>query len=161
MKTLEQHTLHSKQNDTNVLIDNTSQQKSLHSNKPFKLGESIAPFSAASILEEPTYLTVQTDIHKHITLEPDYLQYVNHSCNPNVFFNTTTFQFLALKNIEVDEELTFFYPSTEWDMAQAFQCNCGHDNCLHTIQGAKYISTDVLKNYQLTDFINKMLEQNQ
>jgi hypothetical protein len=158
MKTLEQYTLHSKQDVTNILIDNATKQKSLHSSQTFKRGELIAIFSAASTLAEPTYLTVQIDIDKHITLEPSYLQYVNHSCNPNVFFNTTTFQFLALKNIEVDEELTFFYPSTEWDMAQSFQCNCGNENCLHSIQGAKYISADVLKNYQLTDFINKMLE---
>ena len=158
MKTLEQYTLHSKQNDTNVLINNASQQKSLHSNKVFKEGELIAHFSAASTLEEPTYLTVQIGTNKHITLEPNYLQYVNHSCNPSVFFNTTTFQLVALKDIGVDEELTFFYPSTEWDMAQAFQCNCGNDNCLQTIQGAKYISADILKSYQLTDFINKMLE---
>jgi hypothetical protein len=158
MKTIEKFTLVSKQENTTVLIDNLTQQKSLHSNKLFKEGELIAPFSAALTLEEPTYLTVQTDTNKHIILEPKYLQYVNHSCTPNVFFNIATFQLLALRDIGVDEELTFFYPSTEWDMAQAFQCNCGNDNCLQTIQGAKYISTDVLKNYQLTDFINKMLE---
>ncbi len=158
MKTLEQYTVVSEQKSTTILIDNTSQQKSLQSNKLFKKGESIAHFSAASTLEKPTYLTVQVNTHTHITLEPSYLQYVNHSCNPNVFFNTTTFQLVAIKDIMIDEELTFFYPSTEWDMAQAFQCNCSNNNCLQTIQGAKYISAHILKNYQLTDFINKMLE---
>jgi hypothetical protein len=160
MKTLEKFTSVSKHENTTVLIDNFTQQKSLHSNKLFKSGELIAAFSAASTLEEPTYLTVQIDVHKHIALEPNYLQYVNHSCNPNVFFNTTTFQLVALRDIGVDEELTFFYPSTEWDMAQAFQCNCSSDNCLQTIQGVKYISAHILKNYKLTDFINKMLEHN-
>jgi hypothetical protein len=103
MKTIEKFTLVSKQENTTVLIDNVTQQKSLHSNKLFKEGELIAPFSAALTLEEPTYLTVQTDTNKHIILEPKYLQYVNHSCTPNVFFNIATFQLLALRDIGVDE----------------------------------------------------------
>lgn len=157
MKTIKEDTLLSKLKATNIVVDNATKQKSLHSSKAFKANEPITAFTAASILEKPTYLTIQIDINKHITLQPDYLQYVNHSCKPNVFFNTTTFQFTALRDIDIDEELTFFYPSTEWDMAQAFQCHCGNDNCLQIIRGAKYLSADVLKHYQLTDFITKML----
>jgi hypothetical protein len=157
MKTIEQETLLNKQETTNIIVDNTTKQKSLCSSKAFKENESITAFTAASTLEEPTYLTIQIDINKHITLQPDYLQYVNHSCKPNVFFNTTTFQFTALRDIAAGEELTFFYPSTEWDMAQTFQCHCGNDNCLQMIRGAKYLAADVLKHYQLTDFIIKML----
>jgi hypothetical protein len=33
------------------------------------------------------------------------------------------------KGIEVGQELTFFYPSTEWDMAQGFECICGTATC--------------------------------
>ena len=158
MKTSVEYTLYSKQDTTRVLINAATQQKSLHSSSVFKTGELITDFSAASTLAEPTYLTIQVDTNKHITLQPDYLQYVNHSCSPNVFFNTTTFQLIALKDILVDEELTFFYPSTEWDMAQPFKCNCGNNNCLHIIQGAKHLPAQVLSSYQLTYYIIKMLE---
>lgn len=29
------------------------------------------------------------------------------------------------KGIEKGGDITFFYPSTEWDMAQGFECGCG------------------------------------
>ncbi|MCJ1477547.1 hypothetical protein MMC13_006219 [Lambiella insularis] len=34
------------------------------------------------------------------------------------------------------EELTFFYPSTEWEMAQPFDCRCGAKTCAKRISGA-------------------------
>ena len=102
---------------------------------------------------------MQTGLNEHITLQPDFLQYCNHSCEPNVFFDTTKFELVALKNINVGDELTFFYPSSEWNMDQPFACTCGNKNCLQTIKGAAYLSKEVLANYKLTDFIQSMLDK--
>jgi hypothetical protein len=41
------------------------------------------------------------------------------------------------KGLKAGQELTFFYPSTEWDMDQGFDCFCGSENCLGYIGGAK------------------------
>lgn len=60
-------------------------EHSLHAAQSYTVNQIITAFSAATTLSYPTYLTVQTDIHQHITLQPSYLQYVNHSCAPNVF----------------------------------------------------------------------------
>ena len=105
-----------------------------------------------------TYLTVQTGEDKHITLQPEFLQYINHSCYPNVFFDTTAMQLVALKEIQPGDELMFFYPSTEWDMSQPFDCFCGTTQCLHRIQGAAYLSDEEAKGYRLTDFINEKFQ---
>jgi hypothetical protein len=140
-----------------VLTNNISGEKSLHSNKKFKVNDVLIKFSALSISNIPTYLTLQIDINQHITLEPEYLQYTNHSCNPNVFFNTTTFELIAIKKIMPGDELTFFYPSTEWNMTQAFACTCGYKDCLQNIRGAAFLSKEVYSKYMLTDFIKKML----
>ena len=64
---------------------------------------------------------------------------------------------VALREIEYDEEMTFFYPSTEWQMTQPFNCYCGHVNCLGQIKGAAFLSEDVWKQYRLTDFIQQQL----
>lgn len=125
----------------------------------YQAGDVIAPFSASTISKEPTYLTVQVGINKHITLQPEHLQYINHSCDPNVFFDTTTMQLIALKDIKPEDELTFFYPSTEWNMIQPFNCYCGHANCLGEIKGAAHIPEDVIKQYRLTDFIKNELQK--
>ena len=132
-------------------------QNALFACKPFQTGELIADFSAGTIAAEPTYLTVQVGIGKHITLQPVFLQYINHSCEPNVFFNTTTMQLTALKPISKDEEFTFFYPSTEWQMIQPFQCYCGSPDCLGEIRGAAFLPKSVWKKYKLTDFIQQQL----
>lgn len=135
----------------------SNKQNALFAKQLFQPGEMIAEFSAGSIASEPTYLTVQIEEGKHITLQPEFLQYINHSCDPNVFFNTTTMQLIALKEIRSEEEMTFFYPSTEWEMIQPFNCYCGSPNCLRQIKGAAYLSRNQWKQYRLTDFIQNQL----
>jgi SET domain len=132
-------------------------QNALFALRPFQAGEVIADFSAGTISGEPTYLTVQVGIDKHITLQPEFLQYINHSCDPNVFFNTTTMQLMALKELHADDELVFFYPSTEWRMTQSFCCYCGSPKCIGDIKGAAYLSSDLQLQYQFTDFIQSRL----
>lgn len=134
-----------------------TEQKGFFAQQPYRRGEKIADFSAAAVLETPTYLTVQVGIDRHILLSPEHLQYINHSCEPNVFFDTFSMEILALKDIEVGDELTFFYPATEWDMAQPFACTCGAPNCLDLIRGAAHIPMEILKHYTLTRFIQKQL----
>lgn len=132
-------------------------QKGFFASRPYRPGEMVAEFSAGDILSEPTYLTVQIGSDKHIMLQPEHLQYINHSCDPNVFFDTYTMQVVALKDIAEGDEMTFFYPSTEWDMSQPFTCHCGTANCLGEIRGAAHISPDIISRYKLTRFIQQQL----
>lgn len=161
MKAIKQHPLtHSIQSSegfADILQNNITSEKSLHSTKHFKANDVLTQFSAKAILSKPSYLTVQVGINEHITLQPEYLQYTNHSCNPNVFFDTENYNLIALKDIEIGDELTFFYPSTEWNMDQPFVCMCGSKNCLHNIRGASHLTAEVLNSYRLTTFIQSLL----
>ncbi len=134
-----------------------NQQNALIAQRSFQPGEVIAEFSAGTIAAEPTYLTVQVDVGKHITLQPEFLQYINHSCDPNVFFDTSSMQLVALKEIHSEEEMTFFYPSTEWEMTQSFNCYCGSPRCIGEIRGAAFLTEEMWKQYRLTDFIQQQL----
>ena len=142
-----------------VLRNTTTGQQQLSSLQAYQPGDILCSFHAGETVEQPTYLTVQTGIDRHITLRPEFLQYINHSCDPNVFFDTSSFQLVCLKPIEAGEEFTFFYPSTEWDMIQPFVCQCKSANCLQLIQGASYLSTETLDKYRLTDFIQQQLRR--
>jgi len=133
-----------------------NQQYGLFANAAFKIGDVLVAFNASKIVDTPNYLTVQVSEHQHIHLFPEYLQYVNHCCEPNVLFNTTTMQLECISDIEAGEELRFFYPATEWCMAQQFVCNCGKPNCIGLIQGAADTPTEILNKYKLTDFIKSM-----
>jgi hypothetical protein len=120
-------------------------------------GDLICDFGASAIVQTPSYLTVQLSTNEHIYLQPSFLQYINHSCLPNVFFDTTIFKVICLREIKSGDELTYFYPSTEWVMSQPFQCVCGSANCLGYINGASYLSQDVLKDYRFSNFISQQL----
>lgn len=128
-------------------------QHSLHATAFFDTGDIICFFSAQETFTTPSYLTLQTGLHKHISLSPASLQYTNHSCDPNVFFDTDKMELIALRSIQPDDELVFFYPSTEWQMASPFACNCGSTKCLGTIAGAAALRQEQLQTYRLNSFI--------
>lgn len=143
----------------NVLLNNTSNQKSLHAAVSFVSGDVICSFHAGVTQSYATYLTVQIFVDRHITLKPEFLQYINHSCSPTVFFNTTSMQLVCLRAMQPGDEFTFFYPSTEWEMAQPFVCNCGSAACIQLINGASHLSVETLSKYKLTDFIRQQVKQ--
>lgn len=130
-------------------------QKLLKSKKEFKKGDILISFSTSVRTKEVTYLTVQLFENEHIFLQPEYLQFINHSCDPNSFFDVDSMNLIALKDIKIGEEVTFFYPSTEWKMAQPFDCFCKSENCLGRIEGASKIQTEILKKYQLSSYISR------
>ncbi|KAG8699573.1 hypothetical protein FRC09_006538 [Ceratobasidium sp. 395] len=113
-----------------------------------------------------SWSTVQHGVgpEDHIELN-SVLVYANHSCSPNTAFDLTSpnkaeWNFRALRDIRVGEELSFFYPSTEWDMDQAFECKCGAENCLGRISGAKDLSRAQLEQRGfISSYISEMLDQ--
>lgn len=132
-------------------------EKSLLSTIAIQAVSIFGTFKAANILSTPNKYTIQVDENKHIILKPEFLQYTNHSCNPNIFFDTSTFELVALRDIAKGDELTFFYPSTEWNMESSFECCCGETNCLHNIQGASHLSPETIARYRFTNFISQKL----
>ncbi|KAF9163976.1 hypothetical protein DFQ27_004370 [Actinomortierella ambigua] len=57
------------------------------------------------------------------------------------------------------DSLTFFYPSSEWEMDQPFPCWCGDDKCVKQIQGAKFLSKEVLSRYWVASHIKDLLDE--
>ncbi|MBV9989260.1 MAG: SET domain-containing protein [Chitinophagaceae bacterium] len=148
----------SKHGFADIMQNTASWEKSLHATRFFDAGDVISDFAAAQVFDTPNYLTVQTGDDRHIMLQPEFLQYINHSCNPNVFFDTASMQLIALKEVQPGDEMLFFYPSTEWDMAQPFDCFCGTAQCLHRIQGAAHLSDEEVMRYRLTAFIQQKIQ---
>jgi hypothetical protein len=85
------------------------------------------------------------------------LLYMNHSCEPTAIVDVSRWEVRAAVPIAKGCPITFFYPSTEWDMAQPFECNCGSKDCLGEISGAKYIPRQILRKYVLNQHIKQNL----
>ena len=141
-----------------VKTNSETGQRSLVSSKSFQPGAVIIHFSWETVHLNPMIFTVQIADQKHIDLIPEELQCMNHNCNPNCLLDTEGKKLICLKTIQPGEELNFFYPSTEWDMSNVFSCNCGSENCLKTIRGAKYLSEPQMKQYQFTGFIREKIK---
>ena len=122
-------------------------------------GAVLALFGARETLDAPTYLTVQTGPESHILLAPEHFQYINHSCNPNVFFDTANMEIRALRAIAAGDEITFFYPSTEWTMDRAFDCLCGSSECLGRVAGADQLDAWSLARHRFNRHILDQLAE--
>ena len=124
---------------------------------PFDAGEVIAPLPSGKVSAHPTRYSIQVDEHAHWE-DIGPLVYLNHSCRPSVIVDTTRLAVVAARNLEPGDELTFFYPSTEWEMANPFTCLCGAPSCIHTVGGAKALPRPVLDQYFLNDHIRHLLD---
>ncbi|KAI2634161.1 hypothetical protein GGS26DRAFT_33039 [Hypomontagnella submonticulosa] len=136
----------------------TSKSLSKVSLPPFGLYAKL-DFPPCTLAGEPTYATVQCGRDKHLNLNSDLL-YINHSCEPSLIFDTANFNIIAGPNgLRAGEELTFFYPSTEWDMAQPFDCLCDKPACRRRISGAKAMTKAQLEGVWLNGHIHELLRE--
>ncbi|GAN06880.1 conserved hypothetical protein [Mucor ambiguus] len=103
------------------------------------------------------YSTVQISKTEHIELNSD-LVFMNHSCDPSTLMDVDRMVVSATRDLAAGDELTFFYPSTEWDMAQPFSCWCGSSKCIETVQGAQYLSTETLNKFELSSHIKELIQ---
>lgn len=122
----------------------------------FAQGEVVAILHDFNVVYQPTYQTIQIGPREHIE-ELGVIVYMNHSCDPNTEVNTTTMTIVARRDIAPGEPLTFFYPSTEWEMDRPFVCACGTDRCVGIVAGARHLPVAVLSRYFVNEHIRQMI----
>jgi SET domain len=94
----------------------------------------------------PSFASVQVGPNLHIDMEPQIdvtgqmdlypWRFMNHSCDANcIILNRAVF---AQKRINPGDELTFDYNSTEYDMAEPFDCACGSPKCVRKVAGSRH-----------------------
>ncbi|TGO15877.1 hypothetical protein BPAE_0534g00010 [Botrytis paeoniae] len=125
-------------------------------------GALFAKMASATVTEQHTYTSVATGISSRIELNSD-LVFCNHSCDPSLVFDITQLEVRVVdkRPLQVGDDLTFFYPSSEWDMVQPFQCGCGAgpNKCLGYISGAKHIHAELLNRYWLNDHVRDLMDE--
>lgn len=125
-------------------------------------GAVFAKITTAEPAAYKTYTSVQTGQNSNIELCSD-LVYCNHSCAPSLEFDMARFEVRVSRHqpLAIGDELTFYYPSTEWDMVQPFSCTCGSERCLKVIAGARDFEPRVLERYWLNPHIEELLAAHQ
>ncbi|SDL75336.1 SET domain-containing protein-lysine N-methyltransferase [Streptomyces wuyuanensis] len=118
-------------------------------------GAVVGSWEESAVDSEPTKFTIQVGRDRHV--DADAVRYLNHSCVPSTFVDASTGSVVALRPLAAGDALTFFYPSTEWEMTTPFDCACGHAGCLGKITGAEALSADVLRRYAVNDHIRALV----
>jgi hypothetical protein len=118
---------------------------------------------------EATWSSIQTSRTDHVEFNSG-LVYMNHSCAPTVelevyppdaqgrYPNGVAGEVRVARDrdLQVGDDLTWFYPSTEWASPRPFQCLCGTEGerCIGFQRGSKYLGREQLDRY----FINKHVD---
>ncbi|KAG0196483.1 hypothetical protein BGX28_010077 [Mortierella sp. GBA30] len=116
-----------------------------------------------------TYTSVQVANNEHIELNSD-LVFMNHSCNPSVNLDIDTMTAVAaldikkgvpyfVLNVTSGDNMTFFYPASEWEMTQPFPCWCNAEQCIKDVKGAKFLSKEIVARYFVTKHIRMLLDE--
>jgi len=135
-----------------VVEGNTLYGARLVANRPFQRGDVILPLMGTPTA--PSYRTIQVGVSTHI--EGPLLAYMNHSCRPSATVVTRELAVRAWTALKCGEEVTFFYPSTEWRMVRPFHCLCGAPDCIKYVAGAERLPVDLLARYHLNPHIRKL-----
>ena len=118
---------------------------SLFANRAFDKGGTVAKLNGEitrSSVASPE--AVQLD-EKHFIDTKYYVisDFINHSCNPNTKIDFVKNAFVAIRKIGKNEEITYNYLTTEFDMRNLktdFKCSCNSKECFKNIKGFRYLT---------------------
>ncbi|KAJ7119921.1 hypothetical protein C8R43DRAFT_900967, partial [Mycena crocata] len=126
---------------------------SLHASRNFVQNERICQLTGW-VAGGRTRTSFQCGPSEHLEFNND-LVFSNHSCAPNLGLDLSSpiraeWSVVALRDICQDDEVTWFYPSTEWDAwGGGFKCRCGSKECIGVYRGAKEIDSEALSQHPL------------
>ncbi|MBU2562149.1 MAG: SET domain-containing protein [Nanoarchaeota archaeon] len=110
--------------------------------------------------------SLQIDEDKFLESTAGFDNFLNHSCEPNCNIDWENLNLVALRNIQIGEELSFDYNTAEYDLINmvencSFKCNCGSKNCIGKVKGFRYLTLEQKKEIQkfISPFLKKKFEQ--
>ncbi|MCP3821624.1 SET domain-containing protein [Streptomyces sp. A3M-1-3] len=134
-----------------TLVEDRPYGRGVTTARPLAEGQVVFDLVGCEVLGTASIYTIDLGDGRHI--DGPEVRYLNHSCAPNTYVDTTALRVVALRPIAEGEELTFFYPSTEWDMVGPFNCLCAAEDCVGSVSGARRLPSDVLGRHALNAHI--------
>ncbi len=123
----------------------------IYATQPYKVGDTVMIGVIKEVLTCNHSHASQIDEHTHV-LHAVLISKVNHCCEPNcgIHLNETgAHDFVAMKDIGLDEEVTFDYAMRNYSIDHfPKNCMCGTHNCRGRITGWKDLSGEKKKAYE-------------
>ena len=108
-----------------------TEQTAIYTTREISRGEILFDLSNSPKITTNNRYAITIDSQTYIDTIGSDGKYINHSCDPNVFFDKTSLRFIAKMNIAKDEMITYDYSTTELpnQMVEPFKCLCGSSKC--------------------------------
>jgi hypothetical protein len=98
-----------------------------------RTGEEVFTCAPDEVVAVRTRRTVQIGPGRHLANR--FVDFVNHSCAPTTVLDVGSLAFVALRDLRAGDEVTFFYPGSESELAHEFRCHCGSPMCVGWVAG--------------------------
>jgi len=138
-------------NDGFELRESPEKGEGIFATKPFKVGDIVMVGIIKEVLSGNHSHASQISENKHV-LHAGLISKVNHSCGPNCGIRvneTGAHDFIAMKDICVNEEITFDYAMRNYTIDHfPQQCMCGSARCRGRITGWKDLPDEKKKEYE-------------
>ncbi|WP_062057275.1 SET domain-containing protein [Aquimarina longa] len=123
-----------------IIKDTEIKGYGVFTSKSFDKGETVLVGKIIEELESNHSHASQVAIDRFV-FHNDIVRMVNHSCEPNCGIRVNesgAHDFIAIKNIDIDEEITFDYAMRNYSVEHFdHQCNCSSKECRGKITGWK------------------------
>ena len=91
-------------------------------------------------------IQIDEDLYLLTSAEKEPNDCFNHSCEPNLGF-TGQIGLVAMRDIQVGEELAFDYAMSDGEPYDEFECDCGSPACRHKVTGNDWALPALWKKY--------------
>lgn len=138
--------------------------------EPIAAGETVAAFGGfvvtaaelAALDDDRQSRTIQIDEHLWLApnAEPEPGDFVNHSCEPTCGLRSGILV-IAMRDLEVDEEITFDYAMCDSSPYDEFVCECRTPTCRRLITGGDWLDPELQQRYEgwFSPYLAKRIER--
>lgn len=147
----------------NFTIAHTHLGKSVLAARPFRKGNIITEFTGPLMHKFKVPKKYIGKLDRYIQVDREYFlgpskhidDLINHSCNPNAGLKFTEYGILlvALKNINVGEEINWDYSTTILKDSWKMNCLCGEKKCRKLIGDFKLLPRKTQEKYRNLNII--------
>lgn len=132
---------------TRAAVVRSSREYSLVVAEPVDAGAHLFAIDG-ELTDHPSRYSVQVGHALHVDLPESYglelvldrffWRFMNHSCEPTAAVRGR--EVFSLRPLQAWQEITFHYNTTEYELAEPFDCRCGSSRCEGRIRGFRFLS---------------------
>ena len=134
----------------NVIMKRTKQKgRGVFAARSLTSGDVVVRGRFLKALASRTHHSFEVGFDEHIELD-EPARVINHSCDPNTGIQNNQFggyNFIALRPIQVGEEITWDYETSEYTSIAVKRCFCGSAKCRKHIVGFQFREEELRTKY--------------